>query len=112
MQRTMEVGTEKRSDEEWRQLNRAVARLRAGVMAVVFGMVGGAGLALATLWLVVRGGENVGKHLSLLRFYFPGYSVTWQGSILGLIYGAIVGALVGWLVAWVYNLVSARRDDH
>lgn len=88
----------------------AVARLRAGVMAVVFGMVGGAGLFLATVWLLVRGGTNVGKHLSLLGHYFPGYAVTWPGSFLGLFYGALTGAVVGWLVAWVYNRVAARHD--
>jgi ABC-type nitrate/sulfonate/bicarbonate transport system permease component len=79
-------------------------------MAVVFGMVGGVGLSLATAWLVIRGGENVGKHLGLLRYYFPGYSVTWSGTVLGLFYGALVGALVGWLVAWIYNRVAARRN--
>ena len=60
----------KSAQAEWRELNRAVARLRAGVMAVVFGMFGGGSLFLATVWLLLRGGENVGKHLSLLHHYF------------------------------------------
>jgi len=97
---------------EWRELNRAVARLRAGVMAVVFGMFGGGSLFLATVWLLLRGGENVGKHLSLLHHYFPGYSVTWGGAIVGLLYGAAVGAVLGWAVSWVYNLVAARHGPH
>ena len=63
-------------EQRERALARAVARLRSGVMATVFGMTCGAGLWLATVWLVARGGPNVGQHLSLLRFYFPGYSVT------------------------------------
>ena len=63
--------------EEWELVRPAIARLRASVMAVVFALVGGTGLFLATVWLVVRGGPNVGVHLGLLANYFPGYSVTW-----------------------------------
>ena len=33
------------AQDEWRELNRAVARLRAGVMAVVFDMFGGGSLS-------------------------------------------------------------------
>jgi len=88
----------------------AIVRLRASVMAVVFGWVGGCGLFAATAWLLVRGGPNVGQHLSLLRSYFPGYSVTWPGALLGFLYGALVGALLGWTIAWVYNrIVEWRR---
>ena len=91
-------------------LRAAVARLRAGVMAVVFGMVGGGGLFVATSWLLIRGGENVGKHLNLLGHYFPGYAVTWPGAFLGLLYGAAAGAILGWCIAWVYNQVASRHD--
>ena len=101
---------ENRSTEEWKVLNAAMARIRAGVMAVVFGMVGGVGLFVATIWLVVRGGSNVGKHLGLLSNYFPGYTVTIGGAFLGLVYGALVGAIVGWLVAWIYNRVAGSRN--
>ncbi len=97
------------SRDEWALLGAAVARLRAGVMAVVFGFTGGVGLFVATVWLLVRGGTNVGKHLNLLGNYFPGYSVTWLGSVLGFLYGAIVGALLGWLIAWVYNRIAMRN---
>ena len=38
-------------------------------------------------WLVIRGGSSVGAHLGLLGQYFPGYSVTWSGCILGFFYG-------------------------
>ena len=43
----------------------SIARLRASVMAVVFGLTGGTGLWVATAWLLIRGGERVG--LSGLR---------------------------------------------
>lgn len=89
-------------------LDAAVVRLRVRVMALVFGMVGGAGLFLATAWLLLRGGDTVGPHLGLLANYFPGYAVTWFGAVVGLAYGALVGAAVGGATAWMYNRVAAR----
>ena len=71
------------SDQELILVARTVARLRAAIVAVVTAMVAGFGLFAATLWLVIKGGPNVGQHLSLLRAYYPGYSVTWTGSLIG-----------------------------
>ena len=96
-------------EQEAQLIARAVARLRANVMAVVFGMVGGTGLFVATVWLLLRGGPNVGLHLNLLSNYFPGYAVTWPGSLAGLVYGALMGGLLGWSLAWVYNRVVDLR---
>ena len=98
------------SQQEAELISAAVARLRAGVMAIVFGMVCGMGLFSATVWLLIRGGPNVGLHLSLLRNYFPGYSVSWTGSLLGLVYGTLVGGGLGWSVAWIYNRLAALRE--
>lgn len=92
-------------------VERAIARLRAGIVAVVTGMVGGTALFLATLWLVIKGGPNVGQHLGLLRSYFPGYSVTWIGAFGGFFYGALTGAAIGWCVAWLYNLLARWRRN-
>jgi len=80
-------------------------------MAVTFGMVGGVGLFIATAWLLVRGGENVGQHLGLLSNYLPGYSVTWGGAVVGLLYGALVGAVIGAAIAWTYNTVALIRNN-
>lgn len=89
----------------------AVVRMRARIMATVFGMVGGTGVFVATAWLLIRGGPNVGEHLGLLRHYFPGYSVTWPGAFVGFFWGALFAAAIGWAVAWVYNQVVERRAE-
>lgn len=89
----------------------AVARMRAGVMATVFALVGGVGLCLATVWLLVLDGANVGQHLGLLRHYFPGYSVTWPGALVGLAYGMLTGGIVGWSLARLYNALVRWRND-
>ena len=99
-----------RSDQELALVARAIARLRAGIVAIVTAMVAGFALFAATLWLVIRGGPNVGQHLSLLQVYYPGYSVTWVGAFVGLAYGALTGAVLGWCVASLYNLLASWRS--
>ena len=87
----------------------AIVRLRSRVMAMVFGMVGGTGLFVATIWLLARRGHDVGRHLRLLSNFFPGYSVTWPGAFIAFFYGALAGVIIGWSVAWVYNRVAEKR---
>lgn len=87
----------------------AAARLRAGILAVTFGLLGGVGLFTVTAWLLVKGGEQVGPHLSLLANYFPGYRVSWAGAFLGAGYGMVTGGVVGWLLATIYNRIADWR---
>ena len=89
----------------------AVVRMRARIMAVVSGATSGTGVFLATAWLLLRGGPNVGQHLGLLRHYFPGYSVTWPGAFVGFFWAALGGAALGFAVAWIYNQIVERRAD-
>ena len=96
--------------EERALVNRAVARLRSAILALAFGLVSGSGLLLATVWLVLRGGDPVGPHLGLLGIYFPGYEVSWAGSLVGFAWGFAVGAAVGGFTGWVYNRVAAARQ--
>jgi hypothetical protein len=103
------VSNQELTNNEWREIDRAIARLRASVMAVVFAMVGGFGLFVATMWLVIQGGKVVGPTLSLLSNYYPGYTVTVGGSFIGLVYGALTGALIGYVFALVYNLIAGKR---
>lgn len=99
------------TQNEWQAIGQAIARLRASVMAVVFAMLAGGGLFVATAWLVVTAKEGypVGPTLSLLNNYFPGYSVTWPGAFVGLVYGVVVGGIAGFLLAYVYNIVVESR---
>ncbi len=100
-----------KSDRELILVTRTIARLRSAIVAVVTAMVVGFGLFAATLWLVIKGGPHVGQNLGLLRAYYPGYSVTWTGSLVGLAYGALTGAILGWCVAWLYNTLASLRAN-
>lgn len=95
--------------EEATDLRREVRRLKAQAWGVAFGMLFGLGLFLATIILVVKGGPNVGQHLSLLAIYFPGYRVTVLGAFVGFVYAFVFGYAFGRLVGTVYNMV-ARPD--
>ena len=92
------------------ELNRMVARIHAGVLAVTFALIGGIGLFVMTVWLLFKGGPHVGAHLQLLGQYLIGYSVTWKGSLIGLVYGGLLGGIIGWIIGNLYNMVVSLRQ--
>jgi len=75
-------------------------------MGLSAGVVCGALLFLATLILVLKGGTVVGPTLALLAEYFPGYSITAAGSLVGLAYGAALGFAGGWAFAGSRTMAS------
>jgi hypothetical protein len=89
-------------------LQRAILRLNARAWGISFGLVAGLGLFGATLFLVLKGGEDVGRHLQLLANFFPGYRVTTAGAFVGLVYGFVCGYGVGRLIGAVYNRLLDR----
>jgi protoporphyrinogen oxidase len=80
------------------RIKEALARVFLKLDEVAFGLALGTAVGLllcfATLWLVLKGGEVVGPTMQLLSQYFPEYSVTIPGSLLGLMYG-FIGGFVG-----------------
>lgn len=88
-------------------LKLAIARLNGRAWGIALGLLLGLGLLIATNLLVLRGGPNMGQHLRLLAVFFPGYSVSFVGSIIGFIYAFVVGYGLGRLIGGLYNrLVS------
>ena len=86
----------------------SLLRLNARAWGISAGLLFGVGLFLATIFLVIRGGPNIGQHLSLLRVFFPGYSVTWLGAFIGFIYAFVVGYGLGRIIGSVYNRLAFR----
>ena len=85
-----------------------LVRLSAIVYGVVFGLVLGSGVLVATLWLVIRGGPVVGPNLALLGQFFLGYTVTYWGSVIGFAYGFATGFAIGFSIASIYNWIVSR----
>ncbi len=96
-------------DASEQNIHRAVLRLNERAWGVAFGLVLGGGLFVATNVLVLKSGENVGQHLALLAAYFPGYRVTFVGSLIGFVYAFVLGYALGRLVGIVYNRVANAR---
>ena len=86
-------------------LLREVVRLNSVMTGIVCGLLAGMVMFIATLWLVIKGGQKVGQHLVLLAHFFPGYSVTLFGSFVGLIYGFVFGFLIGFIISRLYNSI-------
>ncbi|MBL8980000.1 MAG: hypothetical protein SF070_01750 [Gemmatimonadota bacterium] len=96
-------------DQNEKDLNDVILRLNGRSWGIASGLLLGVGLFLATNILVLKGGPEVGKHLGLLRVFFPGYSVTFVGSIIGFIYAFVLGYALGRVVGTVYNRLVAAR---
>ena|SRR6478752_3558944 len=87
--------------------HKTIRRIHEQGSGVACGLILGLGLFIATIVLVVRGGDPVGPHLGQLRVYLPGYSVTLAGSIPGFIYGFVIGYGAGRVIASTYNRLTA-----
>ena len=85
-------------------LVQAFAKLDRLAFGLSIGTMVGFLLFLATLGLVLKGGDVVGPNLQLLQHYFPWYRITLSGSFLGLGYGFLSGFVVGWGFAFLRNL--------
>jgi hypothetical protein len=87
-----------------------LVRLNATVQGIVTGLVLGLGIFIATNWLILKGGDVVGPHLSLLGQFFIGYRVSFVGSLIGFGYGFLSGFTAGYLIAIFYNWIVDLRQ--
>ena len=89
---------------------RAVARLKAAMLGLLFGLMAGITLFAMTAILIIENGPQTGAHLRLLSTYAPGYTVTWRGAFIGFAWAFLFGGVAGWCIGYLYNrLVGLRR---
>src|SRR5437016_12679833 len=86
-----------------------VIRLEAAVQGLVAGLVSALVVFIATNVLVLKGGPVVGPHLALLAQFFPGYRVTFAGSLVGFAWAFLYGFAAGYLVSLLYNRIVLTR---
>lgn len=72
---------------------------------VAIGIVTGLAIFLMTVVDLVMGTPWQGPWL--LGQYFAGYTLSWQGALIGLAWGFAVGFCAGWFVAFTRNLALA-----
>ncbi|MBK8904235.1 MAG: NAD(P)/FAD-dependent oxidoreductase [Anaerolineaceae bacterium] len=87
-------------------LDGAVPKLDPLSLGMSLGVVAGLGLLLATLFMLLRGSDT-GQTLALLNQFFPGYTVTAVGALVGLGYGFFTGFSLGWGYAFLRNAMTA-----
>jgi protoporphyrinogen oxidase len=90
-----------------RILSRTFARMDPFAFSLSTGITAGLLIFLATMLLVIKGGEIVGPNLRLLSQYFIGYTVTFKGAFIAFGYSFFWGFLFGWLFAYLRNLFLA-----
>jgi hypothetical protein len=81
----------------------AVLRINTRAWGISTGLLLGLAIFFATNALVLKGGPNMGQHMQLLSIYFPGYSVSFIGSLIGFVYAFVLGYGVGRVIGAVYN---------
>lgn len=92
-----------------------INRIDAALFSATLGAMAGAVLFVLTNWLVLRGGPPgpegpvVGPHLSLLGQFFPGYDVSFVGSLLGFFYAFACGGIAAYSGARIYNKIADLR---
>jgi hypothetical protein len=82
------------------------AHLDPVAMGVAVGVVFGFWVFLATAILLIRGGSVIGPNLWLLAHYFPGFSVSWPGAIVGFFYAGICGFIFGYSFSSLRNFLN------
>ncbi len=96
---------EKIAELESEQIVQSLAKVDSLALGVALGTVFAVGIFLVTNLLILKGGEKIGPNLALLGQFFPGYNVTFGGSLLGLLYGFVSGFALGWLIAVIRNII-------
>ena len=87
-----------------RRVLRAFAPLNARALGLSLGIVAALAMsALTELSMLVDKDHKFPLHL--LRNYFPGYSVSALGILVGALWAFGVGFIAGWLMATVRNVV-------
>jgi hypothetical protein len=99
---------EQLTPQEERAIEKVLVRMNEQGWGIAIGLLLGGGLFLATIVLVIKGGDVVGPHLSLLGIYFPGYTVSVLGSFIGFVYAFVLGYAIGRTIGTIYNKLIAR----
>jgi hypothetical protein len=75
--------------------------LDAPRFGIAGGIVWGISMFILTLLAVITGYSQ--DFLTVLSSLYPGYTISWLGSILGLVYGFIDAFFFLFFLAWIYN---------
>jgi len=81
-------------------------KLNVKAFALSCGVIWGLGLFLLTWWIIVFDGAS-GEPTLIGRVY-RGYSISPQGSVIGMSWALADGLIGGAIFAWLYNWLAGR----
>jgi len=84
---------------------RAFAPFDKFSLALSVGITASILMFCATLWLILIEPSMKGPTLVLLKQYFIGYSISFEGAFIGAIYCFFWGFIFGWLFGYLRNMV-------
>jgi len=102
-----EISTE--ADKSEKFIEQPTLRISGHALGVSLGSLMALQLIATTNWLVIRGTANQSPHAALLQNYFPGYSVSFVGSIIGAAEIFIFTYTLSQLLSVVYNFAAGLR---
>ena len=79
-------------------------KINTKAFAVASGLWWGTGLFALTWWMMIFQGPTGDP--TLIGRVYRGYTVSPQGSLVGLAWGFVDGLVGGAILAWLYNLVA------
>ncbi|GJM15173.1 MAG: hypothetical protein DHS20C13_05000 [Thermodesulfobacteriota bacterium] len=85
---------------------RAFSKLDKLAFATALGIVAGMAVFVATIFLILKGGNVIGPNLNLLGQYFIGYTVSIKGAFIGFGYSFLWAFIFGWLFAYLRNFFT------
>lgn len=81
--------------------------IRPTKLGVAGGIIWGLCMFFTTIVSIYTGYAN--PFLEMMASIYPGYTISWWGSLAGLIYG-FFDAFIGLaLLGWVYNLMTVKN---
>ncbi len=89
------------ANEEPQNLTLAVTPVHKRAFGTAVGLTLGGLVFLATGYATLLGDPP--DELSLLSSYFPGYTVSWSGAVIGYAWGVFAFFVAGWCCAFVRN---------
>jgi hypothetical protein len=86
-----------------RRIVLVLAYVDARALGLSLGIICGLWLSLLTIASSYLGVKAAWPGLALLSQYFPGFRVSYSGSLTGFVYASLCGFVAGYLFAWVRN---------
>ncbi len=84
-------------------------KLDVKAFGLTCGIVWGLGVFFLTWWIIAFDGATGER--TLLGQLYRGYSISPEGSVIGLLWAFFDGLIGGAIFAWLYNLIVGRGGN-